>query len=360
MSSELLRRYRDDIASGRRRADAVQARAVQALDRVACALIQHQAPSWLSRFFNAAPVPVKGLYCWGGVGRGKTYLMDLFFDTLPLAQKRRLHFHRFMYWLHDELRRRKGESDPVRQIISELAGTTRVLCFDEFFVSDIGDAMLLAATMDALFKNGVTLIATSNIPPHDLYRNGLQRDNFLPAIDLILKHCDVLEVDGGVDYRLRELQQHGVYLTPASADTEAVLNEHFKRLSTGEHFSQPLVVHERAIHTKHWSEGVVWFDFSALCMGPRSQADYIEISKRFHTVLMSEVPQLNAASDDAARRFIALVDEFYDRHVKLILSCAVPLDDIYVGEQLAFPYARTRSRLQEMQTETYLRQAHIP
>ncbi len=360
MSTELLRRYRDDVASGRRKADAAQENAVLALDHVAAALIAHKPPSLFTRLLSKKTAPVKGLYCWGGVGRGKTYLMDLFFDTLPFAQKQRLHFHRFMYWLHNELRQRKGEADPVRQVIAELAQTTRVLCFDEFFVSDIGDAMLLAATLDAMFDNGITLVTTSNIPPSDLYRNGLQRDNFLPAIALIQQHCAVLEVDGGVDYRLRELQQHGVFLTPANDHSEQILSDHFRRLCGSEHFSTPLVIHDRAIHTRHWGEGIAWFDFSALCMGPRSQADYIELSKSFHTVLISQIPQLNASLDDAARRFIALVDEFYERHVKLIVSCDVSLDAIYVGEQLAFPYARTRSRLQEMQTESYLRKAHLP
>lgn len=365
MNSELLTRYQREISDGRRKPDAAQERCIRALDKVGRELLRHAqaSPSVWSRlrlpWGSSSATVVQGLYCWGGVGRGKTWLMDLFYETLPIEQKQRLHFHRFMYWLHEELKQRKGQVDPLRQIGRELSTTTKVLCFDEFFVSDIGDAMLLAGILDSMFSNGMTLVATSNVAPVNLYRNGLQRDNFLPAIALLEQYCHVMEVDGGVDYRLRELQKHGVYLCPNDAQAENILAGRFQALCQSEHHVTPLTIHGRTIHTRIWGRGVAMFDFSALCAGPRSQADYIELSKSFHTVLLSNVPQMGRQREDEARRFIALIDEFYERHVKLILSCEVELDRIYDGEMLAFPFVRTRSRLQEMQTEHYLGQEHL-
>lgn len=355
-------RYRDDVASGRRRADPAQEKAVQALATVQRALMGagSRRSSWWQRLRGRQLAPITGLYMWGGVGRGKTYLMDLFFETLPFAEKQRLHFHRFMHWLHGELKRRKGEANPLTAIGQELAARTRVLCFDEFFVTDIGDAMLLAGLLDAMFRNGVVLVATSNIPPDRLYENGLARDNFLPAIALINAHCTVLNVDGGTDYRLRDLQQHGVYLCPDDHAAEAVLQQRFDSLAGPESQATALIVNDRAIHARCWSGGVAWFDFAALCESARAQADYIELAREFHTVLVSRVPQLTGQRDDAARRFISLVDEFYERRVKLTLAAAVPLTDLYNGERLAFPFERTRSRLQEMQTAAYLSAPHLP
>lgn len=366
MSSELMRRYRGDIAAGTRQPDSAQERAVGQLDKLSHELCKRNGstPSFLQGFMQRLqrkpPAPVRGLYAYGGVGRGKTYLMDLFFETLPFPEKKRMHFHRFMHWLHAELRARKGQENPIPAIISEFAGHTRVLCFDEFFVSDIGDAMLLATALTALCEQGVSLVATSNVEPKDLYRNGLQRDNFLPAIALIERHCQVLEIDGGVDYRLRELQKFGVYLTPDDSAAEKILEGSFQALCGTQHQHSALTILGRTIHTRRRGEGVAWFAYSALCAGARSQADYIELSKSFHTVLLSNVPQLDQSRDDEARRFIALVDEFYERQVKMLLSCAVELEHLYTGELLSFPFARTRSRLQEMQTESYLRKAHLP
>lgn len=362
MHTAVLQRYRDDIANGRRQADAAQEKAVHTLAHLQRDLQRRSRqplPFW-QRWFGTRPAPVRGLYMWGGVGRGKTYLMDLFFDSLPFAEKQRLHFHRFMHWLHAELKRRKGEANPLSNIGAELAGKTRVLCFDEFFVTDIGDAMLLAGLLDAMFAHGVTLVATSNIPPARLYENGLARDNFLPAIALIEQHCQVMNVDGGTDYRLRDLQQYGVYLCPDDAAAEAVLEQRFVSLCGHEHRTEPLIVNDRAVHARRWGDGAAWFDFAALCESARAQADYIELAREFPNVLVSRVPQLSAAKDDAARRFISLIDEFYERKVKLTLAAAVPLEQIYVGEQLAFPFERTRSRLQEMQTAAYLGAAHLP
>ena len=357
----VLQRYRDDLQHGRRRPDAAQEKAVQALSLLQRELLgQTRDRSWLSRLLGGKSAPVRGLYMWGGVGRGKTYLMDLFFDSLPFAEKQRLHFHRFMHWLHAELKRRKGAANPLSAIGAELAGNTRVLCFDEFFVTDIGDAMLLAGLLEAMFANGMTLVATSNIPPQKLYENGLARDNFLPAIALLEQHCTVLNVDGGTDYRLRDLQQHGVYLSPDDATAEQVLSQRFASLCGHEHQTEPLTVNDRAIHVRRWGDGVAWFDFAALCESARAQADYIELARIFPNVLVSGVPQLDGSRDDAARRFISLVDEFYERKVKLTLAVAVPLAELYRGERLAFPFERTRSRLQEMQTAAYLGAAHLP
>lgn len=361
-TNPLLLRYRDELGSGHRRADPAQDKAVHVLASLQKELHRrhHDRPSAWQRLLGKAPAPVRGVYMWGGVGRGKTWLMDLFFDTLPFEQKQRLHFHRFMHWLHSELKRRKGEANPLAVIGAELAGRIRVLCFDEFYVTDIGDAMLLAGLLDAIFQHGVTLVATSNIPPQDLYQNGLARDNFLPAIALLERHCLVLNVDGGTDYRLRDMKQHGVYLTPDDAAAENILQQRFTRLCGHEHRTEPLEVNDRAIHARRWGEGVAWFDFAALCESARAQADYIELARLFHTVLVSKLPALTASKDDAARRFISLVDEFYERRVKLTLAAAVPLTQIYTGEMLAFPFERTRSRLQEMQTEAYLSAAHLP
>ncbi len=360
--SPVQQRYRDDVASGRRRPDPAQEQAIAELARLQRDLVRHadSQPSLFARLLRQTPQPVRGLYMWGGVGRGKTYLMDLFFDSLPIEAKQRLHFHRFMHWLHAELKRRKGEANPLSAIGAELASSTRVLCFDEFFVTDIGDAMLLAGLLDAMFRHGMTLVATSNIPPPRLYENGLARDNFLPAIALIEQHCQVLNVDGGTDYRLRDLQEHGVYLCPDDDHAESVLQQRFSSLCGHEHRTEPLLINDRAIHARRWGDGIAWFDFASLCESARAQADYIELARLFHTVLVSGLPALTAARDDAARRFISLVDEFYERKVKLTLAAAVPLDGIYTGERLAFPFERTRSRLQEMQTAAYLGAAHLP
>lgn len=354
-------RYQHDLASGKRRPDTAQASAVLALAQLQKALaVVPKTGGLFARLLGRPAAGVRGLYMWGGVGRGKTYLMDLFFDTLPEPRKQRLHFHRFMHWLHGELKKRKGEANPLQIIGQQLAAETRVLCFDEFFVSDIGDAMLLAGLLDSLFAHGVVLVATSNVAPTDLYRNGLARDNFLPAIALIEQHCLVMEVDGGTDYRLRDLKTNGVFLDAGNPDSETILHQRFRLYAGHEHAGEALLINDRQLHVRHWADGIAWFDFRALCESPRAAADYIELARLFHTVLVSDVPQLTAARDDAARRFIALVDEFYERHVKLTLSCAVKLDDIYTGEQLAFPFQRTRSRLEEMQTEAYLAKAHLP
>lgn len=305
--------------------------------------------------------PIDGLYIWGGVGRGKTWLMDLFFDTLSVAGKRRLHFHRMMTGVHDGLRRLDGVRDPLASVADDIAERTRVLCFDEFMVSDIGDAMILGRLLHALFSRGLVLVATSNVPPDELYRDGLQRARFLPAIELIKRHTQLVHLDGGIDHRLRLLKQAGTYLDAAAADTGQRLAALFRECSTGSvRTDEALPLNGRTITAKRSADGVAWFGFDELCAGPRSQEDYIELARCYSSVLIDGVPLLGAHNDDAARRFVALVDEFYERRVKLIVAAAAPPAELYRGQRLAFEFQRSSSRLVEMQSEDYLQQAHLP
>ncbi|MDZ7643206.1 MAG: cell division protein ZapE [Woeseiaceae bacterium] len=309
--------------------------------------------------FLATPPPVRGLYLWGGVGRGKTFLMDLFHETLAIPAKRRRHFHRMMSEVHEQLKSLPDERDPLDSVAAQLAATTEVLCFDEFFVSDIGDAMILGRLLDGLFRRGVTLVATSNVPPSGLYEDGLQRQRFLPAIRLLEQHTRVLELGGDVDYRLQLLEQAGTYLSPANDEAAARLGDFFARLAPGRiEEERTLDINGRPVETLRAARGVAWFSFAALCEGPRSNADYIEIARWYHTVIVSDVPPLGVDGDDPARRFIALVDEFYDRRVKLVLSAALPADALYRGRRLDFEFRRTRSRLSEMGSRAYLQSAH--
>ncbi|MBB5322143.1 cell division protein ZapE [Marinobacter oulmenensis] len=303
--------------------------------------------------------PVKGLYFWGGVGRGKTYLMDTFFESLPFKRKMRVHFHRFMQRVHNELKSLKGEKNPLELVSKKFADETRVICFDEFFVSDIGDAMILATLMDGLFSRGVTLVCTSNIVPDGLYKDGLQRARFLPAIELVKKHTDVVNVDGGVDYRLRTLEQAELYHYPLSEDSDKSLRRSFDALAVeaGKH-SASIEVNGRKIPAEAHADDVVWFDFKAVCDGPRSQNDYIELARQFHAIIVSNVPVLGGDMDDQARRFINMVDEFYDRSVKVIMSAEVPITELYAGGRLGFEFERTESRLLEMQSQEYLETPH--
>lgn len=359
-----LQKYQQDMQSEQFTRDEAQHQAVKQLDDLFLRICRRNKKkgvySKLLKAFTKNKEPEKGLYLWGGVGRGKTYLMDMFYDQLPFENKMRLHFHRFMHQLHEQLTSYSGQKNPIFAIADEIASKTCIICFDEFFVSDITDAMLLGGLFEALFNRGVCLVATSNIPPSDLYRNGLQRDRFLPAIQLIEKHTEVINVDSGIDYRLRTLEQADIFHCPHDQSAKDNLNHSFTQLATEEKTPGTLIdVEHRKIKTVRCAEGVVWFQFHDICETARSHADYIEISRCYHTVMVSEVPQLMAKDDAAARRFISLVDEFYERNVKLMLTASVELDRLYQGKQLEFEFKRTLSRLQEMQSHDYLATQHL-
>lgn len=305
--------------------------------------------------------PERGLYIWGDTGRGKTWLVDIFFDALPFEDKIRQHFHRFMESVHARLSELEGRSDPLEIVAEKLAEKTRIICFDELFVSDIADAMILGHLFGGLFRRGVTLVATSNIPPDELYKDGLQRPRFLPAIGLINQHTEVVNLAGHNDYRLRALERAEIYHAPLDDDAEKSLSSAFDSVAPEATWrSRSLEIKNRIIPTVRRADGVVWFEFSEICDGPRSQSDYIEIARTFNTVLVSNVPQFDVELENQARRFIALVDEFYDRNVKLILSAEVDIDSLYAGEKLAFEFKRTTSRLEEMQSHEYLARPHLP
>ncbi len=303
---------------------------------------------------------VTGLYLWGGVGRGKTFLMDLFYETLALQSKRRVHFHRIMKDVHERLGALGDIEDPLASVARDMAEEARVLCFDEFFVSDIGDAMILGRLLQGLFARGVTLVATSNTRPDDLYRDGLQRQRFIPAIEALNQNTLVVELTGDTDYRLKLLQQAGTYLTPDDHQARTRLHEFFRE-SASSHVQEnhELEINGRKLNTVRCAKGIAWFDFSDLCDGPRSQADYIEIARWYPTIIVSGVPELDELREDEARRFIALVDEFYDRRVKLILSAERPAAELYAGKRLRFEFERTVSRLIEMQSLEYLHLPHL-
>jgi len=367
MSSSPLQRYQQDLLQEGFFADPAQRNAVEKLQGVYERLItaSEVKTSLFDRLRGRQRrhVPVKGLYFWGGVGRGKTYLMDNFYESLPFEQKMRVHFHRFMRRVHRDLTELGGVKNPLEKVAAGIAKDARVICFDEFFVSDITDAMILGGLMEQLFARGVTLIATSNIVPDKLYTNGLQRQRFLPAIALVKQHCKVVNVDSGTDYRLRALEQAELYHSPLDEQAEVSLHSTFDSLVPARdevRENVALEVEGRDIPCRYVGEDVVWFDFMALCDGPRSQNDYIELAREFHAVLISDVPALGRDSEDQARRFISLIDEFYDRNVKLAMSAAVPLEAIYSGGNLSFEFQRTLSRVLEMQSHDYLARPHRP
>ncbi|EWG99561.1 cell division protein ZapE [Halomonas sp. BC04] len=312
---------------------------------------------------DAAPAlpAIQGLYLWGGVGRGKTYLVDTFHESLPFPDKMRTHFHRFMQRVHNELEHYKGEKNPLTLIAGKFAAEARVICFDEFFVKDITDAMILANLLEALFERGVVLVATSNIVPDELYKDGLQRARFLPAIDLLKRHCQVVNVDSGIDYRLRALERAEIFHAPLDDAADAELARSFREIAGHDGETDVSIeVNHRVLHARRLHDDVVWFEFRELCDGPRSQNDYIELAREYHTVLVSNVTRMGAATDDQARRFINMVDEFYDRGVKLLLSAETTAEALYANGRLEFEFQRTLSRLQEMQSHEYLALPHKP
>jgi cell division protein ZapE len=367
-AADVLQLYRRQLDERRLQSDPAQLAAVAKLDDLRRRLIvprrvsQARLPRWLTGFASgAARAPLTGLYLWGGVGRGKTWLMDLFFKSLPFAEARRLHFHRFMHDIHARLAQIRQQRSPLERVAQALARDTRVLCFDELYVADIADAMILAGLFDGLFRRGVTLVATSNVPPQELYRDGLQRQRFLPAIGLLERHLEVVRLTGATDYRLRQLTEAGIYLPAGASDSGARLAALFAALAdTQEQVGGVIEIEGRPIAVLRAAAGAVWFDFRALCAAPRSQSDYIEIAREYQSVIVSDVPALDAARDDEARRFIALIDELYDRNVNLIVSAKAPAAQLYQGERLRELFARTASRLIEMQSKEYLAREHRP
>jgi cell division protein ZapE len=352
--------YAAGIARGDWQDDPAQHPALAELDRIHAALIASpERGGFLSKLFSRNDDAIPGLYLWGGVGRGKTFLIDLFFDALPIAQKRRTHFHRFMREVHERLRAHAGQRDPLAIIAREWREALRVLVLDEFFVGDIGDAMLLGRLLDRLFDEGVVLVTTSNTPPRDLYKDGLQRARFLPAITAIERHCHVLELAGATDYRMRELVRSPVYRAPLDAGSETWLESRWHALGGDDaHRDAGIVVEGRRIPGRARSRGLAWFDFAALCEGPRGASDYIEIAQEFHTVLLGGVPLFDENRNDAARRFITLVDELYDRHVNLVCTADGAPAALYAGERLAAAFERCASRLTEMQSSEYFAHEH--
>ena len=317
-------------------------------------------PNWLGSLLGRTPLePLTGLYLWGSVGRGKTWLMDLFCGSLPRGLVRRRHFHRFMQEVHRHLARLHHRRAPLEQVARAIARDTRVLCLDELYVADIADAMILGGLFAALFRRGVTLVATSNVAPQELYREGLQRQRFLPAIALLERHLEVVRLAGSTDYRLRQLTAAGTYLPADAPGAGARLAALFEQLAQQDIAAPDSIdIAGRAIPVVRVGAGVAWFTFAALCAGPRSAEDYIEIAREYQSLIVADVPVLDAAHENEARRFIALIDELYDRNVKLIITAAAPAAELYRGERLGALFARTASRLTEMQSKEYLAREH--
>jgi cell division protein ZapE len=354
------------VAEHRLEFDAAQARAAERLDALAAALrapddgVLQVLRSRISWFPQGAERPApRGLYLWGGVGRGKTLLMDAFHASLGAVRSEREHFYRFMRGIHAELALIKGRTDPLDLAAARIAGRARVLCLDEFFVSDIADAMILAGLLKGLFRRGVVLVATSNTAPCDLYKEGLQRQRFVPAIELIEAHVDILELDSGIDYRLRQLERAPTYLDAHAAETSGKLEQRFAALAGGDVAHEvTLQIEGRPLRARAVGADIAWFDFRELCEGPRSQNDYIDLARLYGTMFITDVPQFTPADEDAARRFIMLIDELYDRCVKIVVSAAAAPTQLYRGDRLQFEFERAASRLVEMQTQHYLAGCH--
>ena len=356
-----LKHYQKALQSTGFTHDPAQETAVLALDRLYHRLLEPPRKGLLSRWFNAGREPVRGLYVWGGVGRGKTYLMDMFFNALPFDDKLRLHFHRFMQQAHQRMHRIGGAQDPLEQIAQQFSQQTRVLCLDEMHINDVADAAIIYKLLKGLFSRGVTLVTTSNRLPRELGTDPILRQSFAQAVALLEAHTDIINVDGGADYRLRTLEKALTWHHPLNKHAAAMMEQAFVESAAGAHHERRhIIINEREIAVHRWANGVVWFDFHIICGVPRARTDLIEIARYFHTVLISDIPQLTDARNDLARRFTHLVDEFYDRNVKVLASCEVPVNDVYVGRELAFEYRRTISRLREMQTHEYLAREHRP
>ncbi len=360
-----------EVAAGRLGAEASQQRAATHLDRLRAQLLE--TPSfarrlrthltgaafrWLAPASGAAP---RGVYLWGGVGRGKTLLMDFFDQSLGSVARERTHFYRFMRGVHAALHEASDRTNPLDEVAQRFAARHQVICLDEFFVADIADAMILAGLFEGLFRHGVTLVATSNVAPQHLYKDGLQRQRFLPAIDLIERHVEIVNLDGGIDYRLRQLESAPTYFDSRSSATAAQFAERFAALAGPARTGRTVLnIEERPIAAQSTAPGMAWFEFEDICEGPRSQNDYIELARLYHTVFIANVPVFTPANENAARRFIMLIDELYDRNVNIVVSAAAAPVALYQGERLRFEFERAASRLIEMQTEKYLSGEHRP
>ncbi|MFN9491092.1 MAG: cell division protein ZapE [Betaproteobacteria bacterium] len=366
MSEDFLRFLAARAAEQGFQPDAAQLAAARELQRVHDELDRGQQRRGLLSFLGRNR-SVRGVYLWGGVGRGKSFLMDSFFAFVPDVSKKRIHFHRFMQEIHKALARHQGNAEPMSLVARDIAREARILCLDEFHVTDITDAMLMRRLLEGLMAEGVVLLTTSNFEPKELYQHGLQRVQFLPAIDLIYERMGVVNVDAGTDYRLRELEKAGTY--HVGPDVDRHLGDAFVHIASGPGDDAALDIEDRLIRVRRQAPGIAWFDFAELCAGPRGKPDYIELSKRYHTVIITGVPQFGADDGDVLRRFVWLVDEFYDRRVKLMIGAAVAADDLvaaardedgFLAHLNASLKERLASRLTEMQTHHYLAQPHLP
>lgn len=352
--------YEAELAARGYQSDPAQLAAVEALDRCAreWGEFKEQRSNLFKKLINRPEIP-RGVYMHGGVGRGKSFLMDCFFQAVPIVRKTRLHFHEFMREVHRELAELQGTVNPLDELGERIGRRFRLICFDEFHVADITDAMILHRLLDALFDNGVGFVTTSNFKPDELYPNGLHRDRILPAIALLNEKLEVINVDNGTDYRRRTMEQVRLYHSPLGPQADAGMDQAFTRLAETHDDADPVLhIEHREIRARRKAGGVVWFDFRTLCGGPRSQNDYLEIATQFHTVLLSDVPKMSARLASEARRFTWLVDVLYDRRVKLILSAEVPAEALYTEGPLAHEFPRTVSRLAEMQSAEFLALEH--
>jgi cell division protein ZapE len=348
--------YQEAINQRGFQVDAAQKRAVDRLQQAYEDWVEFKSKrsNRLVRLLSRPEVP-RGVYMWGGVGRGKSFLMDSFYSVVPVVRKTRLHFHEFMRAVHRELDELKGVADPLNEVAARIAKKYRLICFDEFHVSDVADAMLLYNLMKALFDNGVSFIMTSNYEPDTLYPDGLHRDRMLPTIALLKEKLDVLNVDSGNDYRKRALEQVEAYLTPLGAATDEALRKAFLKIAETKDEDPHVDIEGRRLKALRRAGTTIWFDFHTLCGGPRSQNDYLEIASRFHTVILSAIPRMSAGMSSEARRFTWLIDVFYDNKVKLIMSAEVIPEELYTQGTLSNEFHRTVSRIIEMQSEDYMR-----
>ena len=338
-----------------------QLHSIYLLDRLYDRVVENDQnrQGFVNKLLRIKPISIKGLYFWGGVGRGKTFLMDIFFEVLPVKNKKRFHFHQFMQQIHDELSKTKKGKDPVKDLARRLAIDTSLLCIDEFVVTDIGDAMLIGRILASLFEEGVILVTTSNSPPEELYKDGLQRTSFLPAIDLLDKNCQITNLDGGQDYRMLGLKQTKLYQVPHDEEAIQFIEDYLytHMVSVKQHDS--LLINGRKINFEYCAEDTIWFSFYELCKTNRSRFDYLEIASLFNTVIVTGIEAMNEGTADVARRFILLIDVLYDHKIKLICTADVEVEELYQHQFLTFEFTRTISRLLEMQSLEYIRQPHF-